>query len=475
MDNKSNLSPIDVNSTVQMFMTKEQIPLERLKRVEKKQEVQLSAYGQLQGLMQTFQTNLQQVSSAFKAVNYQISSSNPVVATASVTGNNVAPISHTLVVTQLAQAESQKSAIFTTNNAALNLTDSLAFSAGSTNFTINVSATDSLQNIRDNINNAYGNSAVTASIQSSTAVDGTAQYQLVISSNQSGTANAANVTDTNSLFGFTEATAAVDANFTFDAQPVVRSSNFVSDVMDGISFNLISTGTSTINITTSEPGAQVASVTSSIQTMLDSYNQALAFIDANQADPSTRNETFPLLKLNLQNAINTAFSGGGPFNQLGDIGIVVSANDKNQKTTTTIIQDKNGKDVKKTITYTLSGQLMLNTDPLLPTLSTALTNQFSAVQSFLTAAQNGILPKVNTLVDPLTGSITDTLRTNTYMISGREKMYIQQIADEDVRLKGVEANYVKKFSALNVLLEKLQKTTDYLTDQLRNLEFGRDK
>jgi flagellar hook-associated protein 2 len=475
MGKSGGLSPIDVNSTVQMFMTREQLPLQRLKRDEKKQEVQLSAYGQLQGLLQTFQTNLQQVTTTFNAVNYQISSSNAAVASASVTGTNVAPISHTLVVTQLAQAESQASSIFINNNVALNLTDTLSFSAGSNLFTMNVAATDSLQNIRDNINNAYGNTGVTASIQSSNAADGTAQYQLVVSSNQTGTANAVSVTDANSLFGFSEKKAAADANFTFDNQSVVRSSNYISDVMDGISFNLVSLGSSDINITAAEPAAQATNVTQSIKALLDSYNQALAFIDANQADPMTRNETFPLLKMNLQSTMNTAFTGNGPFNKLSDIGIVTIADASNKRSITTTIQDKNGKEVKRTIAYSLSGQLTLNADALFPTLSTALSNNFSAVESFLTTTQNGILSKVNTLVDPLTGSITSTLRANSSSITAQEKMYEQKIADEDNRLNDVEANYVKKFSDLNVLLAKLQQTTDYLTSQLRNLEPSRDK
>jgi flagellar hook-associated protein 2 len=255
----------------------------------------------------------------------------------------------------------------------------------------------------------------------------------------------------------------------------VRSSNYISDVMDGISFNLVSLGSSDINITAAEPAAQATNVTQSIKALLDSYNQALAFIDANQADPMTRNETFPLLKMNLQSTMNTAFTGNGPFNKLSDIGIVTIADASNKRSITTTIQDKNGKEVKRTIAYSLSGQLTLNADALFPTLSTALSNNFSAVESFLTTTQNGILSKVNTLVDPLTGSITSTLRANSSSITAQEKMYEQKIADEDNRLNDVEANYVKKFSDLNVLLAKLQQTTDYLTSQLRNLEPSRDK
>ena len=475
MADSSGLSPIDVAGTVAMFMTKEQLPLDRLKQAEKKQEVQLSAFGNLQNLIQDFQTSLQQLNTAFTTVNYQVNSTNTNVVTAQISGNNNAPLSHSVTVNQLAQAESQGSTVFTSSSAVLNITDTLGFSVGSSNFSINVTPTDSLQNIRDNINNAFSNVGVTASVFSTTAEDGSAQYQLVVSSNQTGVANKVSLTDSAHSFGFTESSAAADAIITFDNQKVQRSSNTMTDVLDGLSLSVASLGSSTVSITGADPSTQTNSASTAITNMITSYNKVLGFIDANQANPQTHNETFAGLKMNLQTAMMASFQGTGAFTTLSDIGIVTISDDTTKKETTTMITDKDGKQVQKTIKYSLTGQLQLNTDSLLPQLSNVLSTQFSGVQSFLTNAQTGILTAVNSLVDPLTGSIPSSIKSSSSLLSASEQKYQQDIADEDMRLKGIETDYYKKFSDLNVLLQKLQNTNDYLTKQLRNLEPSNDK
>jgi flagellar hook-associated protein 2 len=466
----SNVSPIDVQTYVEWELAKRQIPLNRMKRTEKDQEVQLSKYGNIQSLLSTFQANLTALTKTFNAVAYQATSSNPQAITAQVTSNTVAPVSHVINVTQLAQAESQISQGYASNNTALNLTDTLTVAVGTQNMGVTVAATDTLQNIRDNINTAAkaGNVGVTASIFA-TNVGGVPQYQLIVSSNQTGNVNAVAVTDSASLMGFTEQSKAQDAIFTVDKQAVDRPTNMITDVLDGLSFNLLSTssgaGDVTLNISALDSATQNANIATAVQATLNSYNEVMSFLDKSQINPQTSNDTFPLIKLSLQNALSQTITGNGNFQTLASIGIVSMA--AVPQTTTITVVDKTGKEVQKDVKYYSTGQLMLNADTNLPTLSQVLQDNPVAVQTLLTDPQNGIFSTVSSkLLDPLVGSISITIKKNVNIVEQRENIYKQHIADEELSLEKARDFYTNKYAALNVMLQKLQTTSDNISRQL---------
>src|SRR6185312_414527 len=82
-------------------------------------------------------------------------------------------------------------------------------------------------------------------------------------------------------FNFNQTVSAQDAKFTFDGFNEVRSSNTVTDVMDGLSFSLSALGTAVI--TTSQNNVDMSStIQSAVTDMLASYNQIMTFLDGNQ-------------------------------------------------------------------------------------------------------------------------------------------------------------------------------------------------
>ena len=474
----TNVSPIEVQTYVEWELAKRQIPLNRLKRSEKDQEVQVSKYGNIQSLLTNFQANLTALNNTFGAVAYQATTSNPAAITAQVTSNTVAPITHKINVTQLAKAESQISAGVASNNTALNLTDTLTIAVGSKNVGVNVSPTDTLQNIRDNINNSTqaANLGVTASIFA-TSVAGVPQYQLIISSNQTGVANAVTVTDGTTAFSFTEQNQAQDAMLTVDNQAVDSATNMVASVLDGLSFNLsaaaVGAGDITLNISPVDSGTQNANITTSLQAVLTAYNEVISFLDKSQINPGTSNDTFPLIKLTLQNALNQVI-GSGQFSSLASIGIVSMP--AIPQTSTITVVDKTGKEVQKDVKYYSTGQLMLNTDPNLPLLSTVLQDNPAAVQSLLINSTNGIFTNIsNNLLDPMTGSLTITINKNVGIIEQRENKFKQQIADEEISLNKERDFFTKKYADLNVLLQKLQTINDNISKQLEASSFQHNK
>jgi flagellar hook-associated protein 2 len=470
----SDVSVIDVSQYVEWELAKRELPLKRLMKSEKDEEIQLSRYGSLQSLFTNFQTAMTTLSNTYNAVSYQATSSNTSAITAQVTSNIAAPLTHTINVQNLAQAESQISQGFSSQTPGLS--GSITIAVGSLSAAVTISDTDSIQNIRDNINSVLqaANINATASIFA-TNPNGTPQYQLIISSNQTGAANAVTVTDSGNLLGFTEQFQAKDATFTVDNQTVTSATNVVTSVLDGVTLNLLSAsptaGNMTVTISPVDAGTINTNVTTAIQGILDSYNEIISFIDKCQINPGTKNETFHLLKMSMQGAMTQAL-GTGPYQSLVDIGIFTSESVK--QTATMTILDKNGKEVQKEVSYYSTGQLTLNKDPTLPMLSTALQNNAAAVQSFLTNSTNGLFTTIaNTLFDPNLGTISQSMSSNMDAIKFRETTLKQNIADEEVALDKAKDFYTDKYAKLNVMLQKLQATSDRIYKQIEQTQVSR--
>src|SRR5690348_819040 len=111
--------------------------------------------------------------------------------TASLTNSSqVFNATHNLAVSKLATAETWSTAAPTTSRStALGLTGDVTMTIGASNFTISLSATDTLDNIRDKINNASSNIGVTASILASNDISGNPQFNLLLASDNTGVDN----------------------------------------------------------------------------------------------------------------------------------------------------------------------------------------------------------------------------------------------------------------------------------------------
>ncbi|MCJ8339791.1 MAG: flagellar filament capping protein FliD [Pseudomonadales bacterium] len=220
---------------------------------------QLSAYGLLKSGLSEFQGVLTPLSDpnlfAAKAIN--------VPTTDVVTFNSLtaaAPAgSYQLEVTQIATAQSLAiNSSETSADSALGKTETLTFQTGTwtyasgnpSSFAVNgevatfevaITADDTLNSIAEKINDTEG--TVTASVIN---ISGT--FQLLVNAN-SGVDNALEITSdlvADSDFDFnaasfanvTETQQGQDSAFTFNGLPITRSSNDISDVIDGLNFTL---------------------------------------------------------------------------------------------------------------------------------------------------------------------------------------------------------------------------------------------
>ena len=272
-------SNLDVNGIVSQLMSIERQPLTALAKQEASYQAQLSAYGNLKGALSFFQSSVRALSdlSKFQAVTANVSDSTVFTASA---GSSAVPGSYSVTATQLAQSQKIVSTGFV-NVSDIVGTGTLTFQFGTTSgatFTANSNkpskavtidaAHSSLAGVRDAINAA--NIGVSATIVN----DGSAApNKLVLTSTDSGAANSlkitvADLTDASNVDNaglsqlaydpagtlgngknLSQTVAAQDALLTVDGiTGISKASNSITDVIQGVTLNLVKAGTSTLTV-----------------------------------------------------------------------------------------------------------------------------------------------------------------------------------------------------------------------------------
>ncbi|WP_426441515.1 flagellar filament capping protein FliD [Bradyrhizobium genosp. P] len=269
-------------------------------------QAKVSAYQSLQTDLSTLSTGLESLATsvdnslatnAFATRSATISSTGDVssssalsmsVNSGSATGN------HTLQISQLATAQKVMGSAQSSSSTALGYSGTFSLGlAGGTSNSITVNSSMSMQDVVDAINAQSSTTDVQASIIQVTS----GSYQMVLT----GTQDAANISYsstsgddifnklgvTNSSGAFTDVLqTAQSAKFTLDGVSLTRNTNDISDVLSGVTFDLLQptpSGTS-LNISI---GTDTTQVSSAIQTFVTNYN---AFRDAVLAQSTTNSD-----------------------------------------------------------------------------------------------------------------------------------------------------------------------------------------
>lgn len=148
--------------------------------------------------------------------------------------------------------------------------------------TVTTTASTSLGALRDLINNDAGNPGLTASILDY-EVDATHRYHLVLSGDNTGSDYTITVEAATTLSGFSpgsfeETMAAQDAQIRVDGYPaadwIERSSNSISDVIEGVTLNLNGTGTASVTLT-----RDTGQLRQDVQNLVNIYNGIVLVVD----------------------------------------------------------------------------------------------------------------------------------------------------------------------------------------------------
>ncbi len=285
-------SVLDVGSIVDNLINYESAPVTNMQSQVTKLQSKVTAYQALNTKLSTLSDKLNTMlfgstaapfvqpysfadrlsESIFSKCNVTSSSDDIISATAT---NATISGSYAITVTDLAQAQAQASSGFASSSTASIGTGTLTIKSGTKDaVTISIgSSNNTLVGLRDAINNA--NAGVTATIVN----DGSATpYRLLLRANDTGTANTFTVT--NNLSGgqalnLAQTQAASDAVFSVNGLSITKSSNTVSDVIDGVSFTLKQKSASPVNLKVDK---DVDSIVSALKEFVTAYNAVSSYI-----------------------------------------------------------------------------------------------------------------------------------------------------------------------------------------------------
>ncbi len=358
-------SNLDVDGIVSKLMSVERQPLTKLARTEASYQTKLSGFGTLKGALSAFQTAVRGLSDISKFQGLKAAAGDPAVATVSANAT-ATPGTYALKVTQLAQSQKLVAAGMAseiapvgkgvisfdfgsvtggTLNAVTGKYDGSTFTSGGTGIkTVTIDATnDSLAGIRDAINKA--GMGVSATIVN----DGTGTpYRLALTSTATGAATSMkiSVADVNAPPGdglaqllnhdpgtanqaLSQKSAAQNAEFTVDGIAVSKPTNAVTDVIGGVTLNLLKVNTDPTPVTITR---DTAAVTTAVNDFVKAYNEiSKNFVDATAYNASTKQAAIlngEASVRSMQGQVKAVLSnpvagGASAFSRLSDIGVTV--------------------------------------------------------------------------------------------------------------------------------------------------------
>ena len=284
-------SGVLTSDLVDQLVAAERAPTEnRLTQKTQQSEAMLSAYGKLRSAITELRLPMRQLSSADNLKAFSATSSNEDIGV-SVDSTKANRGSYSLEVTSLATAQALASKdVFADRDTAPVGEGTLTLSVGDRTKEITIdSSNNSLQGLANAINDA--GVGVSAGV-----IDTGSGFQLVLSADETGTANAVSITandsDGNNLdgvglsrfafnadmetgAGFSETIAATNAVMEINGIEVTRSSNSFENVIDGLSFSIKDIGASTVKVS-----QDVGAVTDRVQGFVDKFNALQSTIDS---------------------------------------------------------------------------------------------------------------------------------------------------------------------------------------------------
>jgi flagellar hook-associated protein 2 len=455
-------SGLNSKNLVESLVAAERAPQES--RVNSKiadSEQQISAYGTVLSSLQSLETSFGQLNDATDFATYSTSISGGLSASGGssfevTTDSSVQSGRYEIAVTNIAEPDRWVSAGFDASDTTLNdgtaFNTTLTFADGTTQTIAVETATPA--GMVSAINAA--SVGVTASLVD-TGSD-TGQYKVVLTGSL-GADNAFTVSDdiasgTDISFPSQVSTAA-DAALTIDGVAVTRSSNTITDLIDGATIELLdqSSGTGVLSVT-----ADTQTVEDRIRSLVQTYNSiqtvfsTLRNPDADDplAGALSGDNTFRT----IENQVRQMFTGlsstpGESLSYLSDIGVEMT------RFGTLEIDDTK-----------LSDALTNNYTDVITMLSADTTNQ-----TMNGAASRGIagdaLYSLDALVD-----VNGPIRSRTDLATQRLSDYQDELAEIDLRMQAVYDRYLKQFTAMEQIVDQMNSTRESLKQQLDALPFN---
>lgn len=431
-------SGLDLEGLITNLMNAERTPLIALQKKESSYNSTISALGSLKSKLSELQTAANGLKPSIgqtaldKFASFSTTVADPTIASATA-GSGAVMGNYALTVSQLALAQTS---ISTAPPAVLpTIGDTLSFSFASDGATrdktITIDSTNnSLSGLRNAINSAK--MGVTATI-----VNGKDGAQLILSGEE-GVANGFTLIGTGNLAAaFVEKQASRDAEFTINGIEATSSTNKVVGTLDGVTLNLVKEGSTTFSVTQDNTTNLTTALNTFIQAFNDTntlmksqgaYNQATKVAGVLQGNGTLRSAQETLRSL----IFNTTSGGTSTYQRLSDIGITVSSD----------------------------GTLKLD--------STKLSNALAADANGVATVVSSVGTAYKKSLENFVG-VSGSIQTATDSANKILKSYAAREASLQLHLDAIEAQYRKRFTALDTLIAGMKQTSSYLAQQLANL------
>lgn len=456
-------SGLDVNSIVSQLIAAEKQPLTLMASQQTSYKADLSAFGQLQSILAGVQNAAKSLTDATANPAYLATSSDGSVLTATASSSAVAG-TYALSVTQLAQSQKLATAGVVDTTAAIGSGASTtltldfgtisggsfnagsgtytgaSFSANSTKPPVTIaigSSNNTLAGIRDAINAA--GAGVTATIVN----DGSATpNRLVLTSTDTGVANSIRISssgdaaigslmahDPAGVQGMSQLQTAQNAQFSVDGIAITKSSNTVTDALQGVTLSLAGlSGVTATRLTVQQDSAKLGTA---INSLVTAYNNAEQMLDKLtivngplQGDPTTLG-----IQRQLRTIIGDAVSTTGIYKSLASIHV------------------------------TLQKDGSLSTDAT--KLQAAITANYKDVASLVNGFGTSLTTLTKNILDPSVGQIANA----TTGLNAAIKANTKKQDEFNLRLDSLEARYRAQFSALDTMMSSMNQTSSFLQQQ----------
>lgn len=452
-------SGIDLNSLLTQLVNLERQPIQQIQTRSASFTTKLSALGNLKSALSNLQTAAKTLNTTANFGAFKTAVGDTTVASATATSSAAAG-SYSVEVQNLAEFQKIKTTTGLASASSTIATGTLTLQVGAmvggvftadgtkTKNIVIDGSNNTLTGLRDAIN-ASG-AEVSASIVNTG--NGATPFQLVLTSKNSGTANSFQMSglagydfDPANVGGSTLASiqAAEDAIVVVDTIQITKSTNSISDAIEGVTLNLLKTNVGTPTTLTVTTDAKA--VEDKISAFIKSYNDVVSQIKTQTAYDATTKKAGTLngdssvrsIQTQLRNLVGSSLSGGG-MTRLSDVGIKIA----------------------------VDGTLSLDSTKFQAVLADP-TKNVAAVFASVNGV-SGFADQINTRITDFL-STEGVLTSRTDGISKTIKDFETRMEAMNKRLEAVEARYRRQFSALDTAISGFNATSTYLTQQLAAL------
>ncbi|MBV2234758.1 MAG: flagellar filament capping protein FliD [Sterolibacterium sp.] len=446
-------SGLDINGLVSKLMESESRPLVSLTTKEAGIQAKISAFGSIKSALSGLQTATQALTRAqtFTGTSATVTDSSVFTATG---GKTATPGEYTISVSQLAQNHAIRSdSAYTTSDTFNAGTLTLAVNGKTTEVSIRSGENDTLAGIARSINEARAgvsaaviNTGSTQRLVLTSATTGT-DGAIRLSVNETGSGATHSLTDF--AYGgsdsptMVQTQAANDAIFTINNIEITRSSNTVTDAIDGVTLGLSKLGETKLTV-----ARDISGTTSAINAFVKAYNDVVTTLNRVSAyDAATK-------KASTLTGDSTVRSLGFQLSSLSS----------------SVVGDMSGSTARLSdigISRQLDGTLQVD-DAKLKTALKDPDRDVAALFAGTEAGREGIAVRFVNALDGILGE-NGTLTSRTNGLSSSIKDIGRQRDSINLRLAATEANYRKQFQALDSMVSSMASTSNYLAQQLQGL------